>query len=469
MHQVYKKADQTASFNERMFYKSVLSIGVPVIFQQLLSSCLNMIDTIMVGRLGEISVAAVAVANKLVYVYNLVIFGLCTGLSIFVSQYFGAKEYSKIGKLSGFMYVCALIFGIIFTAVFALFAPNLIGLFVNDSPEIVNMVISEGSEYLYIICFSIIIMGLSFAMSSLCRGVMMTKLPLYATVLSVLTNAVLNYVLIFGKFGFPQMGVKGAAIATVIARLAEFLMLVAIIYSPKSNNPIKTNLKNMFTFPKDFTLKLIKTASPVVVNETMWSLAQTAYVAIVGILGASAVAVIQISTTINNMFYSLIQGVSVACSVMVGSSIGAGDFALAKKYAWRFLFIAICVALSCGAVLIIFKGGIVSLFTLEEQTYPIMYKTLNVTACVMGLSMLNNIFIVGLFRSGGDTKFCMYVEALTLWLVGIPLLFVCVKFLNVPVYAAAALMQSDNFIKMFICFNRFVKGKWINRVIETND
>lgn len=469
MHQNYKKAETTASFNRRTFYKTIATIGIPVVFQQLLSSCLNMIDTVMVGKLGEISVAAVAVANKLVYVYNLVIFGLCTGLSIFVAQYYGAKDYKKIGKLSGFMYACVFVFGVIFTVIFASLAPKLIKLFVSDSPEIVSMLINEGSSYLYIICFSIIIMGLNFAMSSLCRGVMMTKLPLYATFLSVLTNVVLNYLLIFGKCGFPAMGVRGAAIATVIARIAEFLLLVMIIYSKKSDNPIKTDLNNMFTFPKEFTSQLIKTASPVVINETMWSLAQTVYVAIVGILGASAVAVIQISTTVNNMFYSLIQGVSVACSVMVGSSIGAGNFGLAKKYAWRFLAIAVCVAFFCGCSLILFKKPIVGLFALEESTYPLMYKTLNVTACVMGLSMLNNIFIVGLFRSGGDTKFCMYVESLTLWCVGIPLLYICVKYLHISVYVAAALMQTDNFIKMFICFNRFVKNKWINRVIETID
>ena len=469
MHQIYKEAEPTASFNGRIFYKTVATIGIPVIFQQLLSSCLNMIDTIMVGKLGEISVAAVAVSNKLVYVYNLVIFGLCTGLSIFVAQYYGAKDYKKIGKLSGFMYICAFVFGLIFTIVFAAFAPNLIKLFINDNAQVVNLVVSEGSAYLRIICFSIIIMGFNFAMSSLCRGVMLTKLPLYATFLSVLTNTFLNYVLIFGKFGFPMLGVKGAAIATVIARVTEFMMLVMIIYSKRSINPIKTDLSNMFTFPKDFVIRLIKTASPVVANETLWSLAQTTYVAIVGILGASAVAVIQISTTVNNIFYALIQGVSVACSVMVGSSIGAGNFDLAKKYAWRFLAIALCISGICGGILLLFKDVIISLFTLENATYPLMYKTLNVTACVMSLGMLNNIFIVGLFRSGGDTKFCMYAESLTLWVVSIPLLYVCVRFLDIPVYWAAALMQTDNFIKVFLCFDRFVKNKWINRVIETND
>ena len=453
-------------FDNKTFLKTVGTLGVPVIFQQLLTACLNMIDTVMVGGLGEISVAAVAVANKLVYVYSLVIFGLCTGLSIFVAQYYGAGEYKKIGKLSGFMYACVAGAGLVFTVVFAIFAPRLVGLFVEDTPEVVAKVVNEGAAYLRVICLSIIIMGLSFSLSSLCRGVRLTKLPLYATIISVLTNTGLNYVLIFGKFGFPALGVVGAAIATVIARLVEFALLVSIVYSKHNINPIRTSLKNMFGWSKDFVGRLMKTASPVVVNETLWGLAQTTYVAIIGILGASSVAVIQISTTVSSIFFSLSQGISVACSVMVGNAIGSGDFDYAEKCSRRFLIINLLCGAVCGLAVYLFKKEIISLFALEEATLPLMLKTLNVVSVTMWMSMLNNLFIVGIFRSGGDTKFCMVIEAGSLWLVGIPIMYYCVRHLNVSVYVAAALLQTDNFLKLFFSFPRFFSGKWMRRVIS---
>ncbi len=454
------------TFDNKKFLKTVGTLGVPVIFQQLLTACLNMIDTVMVGGLGEISVAAVAVANKLVYVYTLVIFGLCTGLSIFVAQYYGAGDYKKIGKLSGFMYLCVSITGILFTVAFAIFAPQLVPLFVEDDPSVVAKVVEEGAAYLRIICYSIVLTGLNFSLSSLCRGVRLTKLPLCATLISVLTNTCLNYILIFGKLGFAAMGVRGAAIATVIARAVEFLLLCGIVYSKNSMNPIKTSLKNMFSWPKGFVGRLLKTASPVVVNETLWGLAQTVYVAIIGILGASSVAVIQISTTVSSMFFSLSQGVSVSCSVMVGNAIGSGNFTYAVKCAKRFIVIDLICGLLCGLGVFFFKEEIISLFALEEATLPLMLKTLNVVALTMWLSMFNNLFIVGIFRSGGDTRFCMIIESCSLWLIGIPLMYFAVRKLRVPVYVAAALLQTDNFLKLFLSVPRFISKKWIHRVIE---
>ena len=454
------------TFDNKAFLKTVGTLGVPVIFQQLLTACLNMIDTVMVGGLGEISVAAVAVANKLVYVYTLVIFGLCTGLSIFVAQYYGAGDHKKIGQLSGFMYACVAGAGLLFTVVFAIFAPQLVALFVEDEPDVVTKVVSEGTAYLRVICFSIVITGLSFALSSLCRGVRLTKLPLYATVISVLTNTGLNYILIFGKLGLPALGVVGAAVATVIARLVEFALLVCIVYSKHNINPIRTKFKNMFKWPKGFVGKLMQTASPVVINETLWGLAQTVYVALIGILGASSVAVIQISTTVSSIFFSLSQGVSVACSVMVGNAIGSGDFAYAEKCAKRFLAINLLCGAVCGLSVYLFKREIVGFFALEESTLPLMLKTLDVVSVTMWMSMLNNLFIVGIFRSGGDTKFCMILEAGSLWLVGIPIMYYCVRYLHISVYVAAALLQTDNFLKLFFSFPRFFSGKWMRRVIS---
>ena len=454
-------------FQKKTFYKTALLIGLPVVAQNLMTSVLNMIDTVMIGSLGEFEVASVAIANRLVQFFMMVMFGLSSGFSVFTAQYYGAGDYKKIHKVMGFNLTLVTALSLVFSIVFYLFAPRLIGLFVQDTPEVNAYVIGLGAEYLRIIVFCLFFNGVSYSLGMMCRSVRQPLVPMLAALVGIACNTGLNYIFIFGKLGLPAMGVAGAAYATVIARLVEFAIIGTFVFFRKRDNALHTKFREMFGWSGTFIKNLIKTSLPVIINETTWSLAQTYYVALVGVLGAVSVAVIQITSTVNTIFGAIFMGAGSACAILVGNEIGRGRMDLVREYARRFIHIFIVMSAAASALMILCRKFIMSLFTLQEGTAGLLDKSMIVSALSMVFMMMTYVFIIGLFRSGGDTKFCMFLEMGTLWLVGIPAAYIGIHIYHVPVYVAAALLQLDNVVKLTICILRYRSFKWLNRVIDS--
>ena len=249
------------SFKDKDFLKAMIAIALPITLQNLIASSVNMLDTLMITSLGQESLAAVGLANQVFFFYAVTIFGVATGSSIFISQFWGKKDSANIKRILGLSLTIGSILGIIFTLA-ALFIPEHIMRIFSKDTEVIKL----GVDYLRIVSISYIITGISFCYAVASRSIGQAKMPMVVSIISFVTNATFNYLLIFGKFGFPQLGIKGAAYGTLIARIVEIGLILYSIYSD-TNNPLAGSIKDMTDWTSDFVKKYFKTAYPVILNE----------------------------------------------------------------------------------------------------------------------------------------------------------------------------------------------------------
>jgi len=446
---------------DKNFYKTLLTIGIPIALQNLISSSLNLIDTFMIGMLGENAIASVGIANRVFFLFVISIFGVYSGLGIFTAQYWGKKDKLNIHRVLGAMLIFGLGFSILFMSASLLFPEKIMGIFTKDIK-----VINAGISYMRIVSFSYAVTAISFAYSFSSRAVHRTTLPMVVSAIALSTNTMLNYILINGNLGFNALGVKGAAIATLIARVLELIILLIYIYKDKSH-PLAANIKEMFDINIVMIKKFVKTGMPVFLNESMWVFGTTIYFIAFGMLGTEALAVIQIAYTVSDFFQSLCMGIGSAAGVMIGNAIGNSEFDKAYNYGEKFLKLTFYFSLIIALALFLSRPMILLLYkSFAQETKEMLLNSLAVIAAFQIPKMFTFTMIVGVLRGGGDTKFCLILDASAVWFIGIPLAFISVMVLNLPVHLVLACVFFEEIVKMIVTIPRFIKKKWINNVIE---
>lgn len=441
------------------FYKTLLGISLPVIVQNFISSSLNLVDTVMIGAVGKNELAAVGLANQLFFLLMLLIYGINNGAGVLIAQYWGKKDESSIKKFLG----VGLVFSVLISALFFLF-----GFF--KSEMVMRLLIKEksvvtlGSEYLHIISISYIITGVSFAYSIAARSVEKAAIPAIVSGIALSINTFLNYVLIFGKFGAPALGVKGAAIATTVARGIEFVMLLSIIYYKK--NVLAASLQELLSFTKESIKRFYKVSFPVIMSEGFWALGNVLYAVAIAKISSDAVAVYQVSNSVYRFYEVVFIGFASAAQVMVGNKIGAGEPLQAKEYAYKILKIAQSVCVVLALVLFFSSTNIIQLFNLSSEVKILGQNSIKVFAIFSFFKVFNLMMIVGVLRGGGDTKFAMCNEIGSVWLIGVPMAFIGSLVLNIPVYWVIALILLEELIKAFINLYRLKSNRWVINVID---
>lgn len=447
-------------WKDKDFFRALFAIALPITLQNLIASSVNMLDTLMITSLGEASLAAVGLANQVFFFYGVTVFGVSTGSAVFIAQFWGKRDRENIKKILGLSLSIASIIGIIFTLA-ALFIPGRIMMVFSKDPEVIRL----GVEYLTIVSFSYIITGLSFSYAVASRSVGNAKMPMVVSLVSFITNGIFNYLLIFGKFGFPALGIKGAAYGTVIARVVELSLILYSIYS--GDGPLAANIKEMTNWNRSFVKRYIETAYPVIINEALWSLGTVLYSIAYAKIGTEAAAAVQILNTVQNLFMTITRGVGNACTVMIGNKIGAGEEEVAIEYANRFLILSVGLGLILGLGLYLSSDIILSIFkNLTPQLYITSKKLLNVLALFFTVKVFNGTMIVGVLRGGGDTKFSMLLEMGAVWLVGVPLAFLGALLFKLPVYYVTPLVYSEEIVKASIGLPRIFSKKWVTNIIE---
>ncbi|HOK62310.1 MAG TPA: MATE family efflux transporter [Soehngenia sp.] len=446
------------ALKDKVFLKTMLTIALPVAIQNLVSSSLNMVDTLMISNLGSASIAGVGLANQVFFLYILLTFGINSGGAIFIAQYWGKEDVKNVNKSMGFAIMSSLIIGIVFTLA-ALISPKLIlGIFTKEAD-----VIDVGVKYLRIVSLSYIITAISFSYSIALRTTGKPHVPLIISIISLGTNTLLNYILIFGKFGAPALGVRGAAIATVIARIVEFVLLLYVVY--RRNEHLNANLKELFGWDKEFIKKYISVTYPVILTEGFWALGQIMYTIAYAQLGKTATASIQLTNTIQNMFFVVVKGLASACSIMVGSKIGAEEYEEAYDYAMSFIVLSTVSGVILGLSLTLSADLILKLFNNLE---PLVYSSARSIIIIMGLTFVvrvyNNISIVGVLRSGGNTKVAMRIDLSSVWLIGVPLAFMGSMVLKLPVQYLFLLITTEEIVKAILGFPIIKSKKWIQNI-----
>ncbi|KNF10073.1 MATE efflux family protein [Gottschalkia purinilytica] len=447
------------TFNDREFYKTLSKLALPIFVQNLITSSLNMVDTIMVGRLGELELASVGIVNQIFFLFNFIIVGITAGCGVFIAQYSGIKDTKNIKKVLGISLSMVVINAAIFMIAGLIFPENVMGLFSKET-EVVLL----GKEYFQVVCISYIFTAITFSFANASKSIGNTAVPMVTSFIAVTTNIILNYILIFGKLGFPAMGVKGAAMATVIARILETTILLTYIYSKKGILAAKLN--ELFSFNKAFLLKVLKTVSDTVLIEITWALGVVVYAAIYARMGYKAIAAVNIHTTVQSFFLIAVYGISNSAVVMVGNEIGAGNEEKAKTYARRFAVLAVILGLFLSALMAFSAKYVVTFFNISEGLRSDAIKVLYAAAILFVSFVFDTIIMVGALRGGGDTKVPLIAETFTMWCLGVPLAYIGAFVLKLPIYGVIFFVNIEEFLKSIFVLYRLLSNKWMKKVIE---
>jgi putative MATE family efflux protein len=443
---------------DKAFLKKAALIAIPIALQGLLNNVLNFVDTLMISRLDTTTVAAVGIANKIFFVVSLLLFGICSGSCILTSQYWGMRDIKNIKRVVGLSMLLGVTSAFLFTLVSFLKPQFVMSIFTNSEPTIII-----GAKYLKIVCISYVITAVTQIFMSSLRSVNQVKLPVLISLIAIVTNVILNYVLIFGKFGFPELGVEGAAIATVIARIVEVAAMILLVYYKKS--PVSINVSHLFFYDKDLYSIYFKTASPVIMNEFMWGLGITMYSLAYGRMGDNAMAAITITQNIEQILQVVFMGISNATAVILGNELGAGKLKEAELHAKFIIVLQALVTVVIIALGIVFMNPMIAVFRMEPVVSASIRKCLLVFLAYLFFKVFNTVNIVGILRSGGDTKAALFLDVTGVWLIGIPMAFLGGLVLHLPIEAVYAMVLSEEIYKMVLGIPRYRKKKWLKNIV----
>lgn len=440
-------------------FKSLFVIALPIILQNLMQSTVNMLDTLMVGQLGSVEIAAVGLGNQIYMLLNMVLFGISSGGAIFIAQFWGKKENSGIWKMEGVMFSFSMVIALIFTFASVFFPKFLIGLYSKDFH-----VIEIGARYLRIVAFSFPFFAMSFAFSMALRSTEHVKLPMVATMISLVLNAILNYLLIFGIGFFPSLGIVGAAIATCISRIVECFILFIVAYSKKYE--VASSVKNLFSFTFFEVRKFIKIAFPVIINEAIWGLGTSMHSLIMGRTSTEAISAFNITGTISQITWVFFIGVGNAAGIIIGKKIGEGNETDARKYANTLSWFMPVMAIFIGLLLIPISKFLPFMFNVEANILVQAKMMLMILMCCYPLNAFNMCWVVGICRAGGDTVFAAIIDVCFMWIIAIPLAACVAYFTNVQPYIIYICLLSEQIFKAIVGFYRIKSGKWLHNVVE---
>ena len=371
MKQLYRNM-----LDDKKFIKKAIAIAIPITFQLLLNTTLNFIDILMIGSLGETTIAAVGLANKVFFVFSLLLFGICSGSSILTSQYFGKKDIKSIRRVLGISLVIGLI-GSIFFVIPGILCPKLVMNIFTPSTN----TIAIGASYLAIVAISYPLTAITNVYTAVLRSINEVRLPVVISLVSIFINIVLNYTLIFGHFGAPALGVQGAALGTLIARIIECLSILTIIYI--KNGPAAAKIKELIDFNKEFTKKFFITVTPVIINEFMWGLGVTMYSLVYGRMGDGAVAAITITQNVEQIITVMFQGIGSATAVILGNELGANKLEKADIHAKYLIVMQLVLSLVMGVVCFLIKMPLIRLFSVSE------FVALDISKCLIVFTVIH--------------------------------------------------------------------------------
>ena len=444
-------------YKDPEYFVNIRAIALPITIQQLMFAALNMLGVILIGQKGDASVAAVGLAGQIAFLLNLVHFGIISGAAMFTAQFWGKHDIPNLRRVLGLCLILAISASLIFFTLSQLFPAQILRIYSKDP-----MVIELGTSYIRTFSWTFIFFAITFSYALVMRSTGDVKTPTIISVGALLISTFLSYSLIFGKFGLPELGIQGAAVAAVIARFIECVTLLAITYS--SNSPVAASLRELTGFDRIFFRRVIKPMLPVILNELFWSLGITTYNIIYGRMGTQSYAAMNIVSTIEQVAFVFFIGISNATAVLVGNRIGSGREDEAYLYAGRSLGLGVLGGILLGLVLQLVKIPILSLYKVSPEVIQDASRIINVVSLFLWIRINNTTTVLGILRAGGDTRFSLFLDGIIIWIVGVPMAYLGAFVLGLPVYLVYLCAMSEEVTKWFLGINRYFSRKWINNL-----
>ncbi|HJS18005.1 MAG TPA: MATE family efflux transporter [Anaerolineales bacterium] len=452
---VYKKVADF--YRDPEYFPEVRRIAVPIIIQQSVFSGLKMLAVVFVGQKGDAAVAAVGLAGQIAFLLNLVHFGIISGAAMFTAQFWGRRDIPNLRRVLGLSLILAVSASLLFFILAQLFPQQILSIYSKD-PTVIEL----GASYIRTFSWTYLFFGVTFSYALVMRSTGDVKTPTMISVIALLISTFLSYSLIFGKFGFPEIGIQGAAVAAVVARVIECVTLLTVTYVKKS--PVAASLRELTDFDSAFVSRVIKPMLPVILNELFWSLGITTYNIIYARMGTSSYAAMNIVSTIEQVAFVIFIGISNATSVLVGNRIGAGNEEQAFVYAGRSIGLGIAGGLIVGLILQLVKGPLLSLYNVSPEVIYDASHLINVVSVFLWVRVNNMTLVVGILRAGGDTRFSLFLDGIIIWIVGVPMAYIAAFILHLPVYYVYLFAMSEEVTKWLLGIPRYRSRKWINNL-----
>ncbi len=448
-------------FGSKAFYLGVLAIALPIMLQQGITSIVSLLDNIMVGKLGEDSLAGVAVSNQILFVYNLLIFGGLAGPGIFLSQFFGSGDDEHLRQSFRFKIVLGVLITILAIIVIAVFKESIINLVFSNDEVNEELAVNEAVKYINIMLWSLPFFAISQVCSTSLREMGKTIIPMISGIAAIIVNVCLNYVLIFGHFGFPKLGVEGAAIATTISRVVEMSILVIFIISKKMVF-IKKGIFNLH-IEKELFKKISIKGAPLLLNEFLWSMSLTMIVFCYAYRGKAVIAAVSIATVVLDFSFVIINGLASAISILVGKELGANKLGLAKENSYKLMVFAIVLCLIVGSLLCLIAPSITTFYDISIEAEKIAKDLITIVCLCMPIS---GFYLSGFFtiRAGGKSIYTLICDSIFQMIIVLPFAFILCKFTTINIIYIYLAVQCFDICKGLISIIIIKYGNWANNL-----
>ena len=445
---------------DKQFYKTTIAIILPIVAQQLVTTSVNLIDNVMIGKLGSDALTAVTVANKIYFLYASVLFGFCGAASILIAQFHGSNNKYKCQKIMDLNLIIPVICALMFIVAMMIAPRYFLGFFSTE-----KAVLDLASQYARYAIWTYIPYGIVFASLSALRSIGITKVQMYIGILSVAINTILNYILIFGKFGFPVLGVEGAAIATLIARIVEMLIYFYLLLSKKYMFTI--SLKDMFKIDFQLLKQMFKSAIPLTINEIMFSLGMSLVFISYVRCDESLMAAVSVVDTVKQIMFILFGGLSTAISILIGNRLGANQIEEAKSNADKLLVFGFGISIVVSFIFIFIAPFIASLYNVEQVIKDMIIILIRIKSCALPFYVFN-ICIYFILRAGGDTLNTMIMDSGALWLGSVLVSTVLSVFFDIPLLLLYIIVEFCDVVKSVVAIYFYKLDKWAKNMTLEN-
>jgi len=440
------------------FYKMLLILTLPIAFQNIITYMIGFADNIMVGSLGEIAIDGIYIANQITTILQRLTVGLSSSMLILATQYWGKKDFVSVKSVIGIGVKISVGAALIFTLVMFIFPYQILSLF-SDSEEVIR----AGVEYVRIVCFTYTLYCLTNILISAMRCVEVVRIGMYISIITLILNITLNWIFIFGKLGIPPMGVKGAAIATLIARFVEagVMCWYVFVYDKR----LSLRIRDLFVSNSLLVMDFIKCGLPVTAGSFAWGINLAVQGAIVGRLGEISIAAVSISGNIFNMVSVGMYGAATASSIVIGKTVGSGDIPLVKQYARTLQLVFLCIGIVSGAIIFFGRDLVLLIYSgMEAETIKMASDLLIVLAVMSVGTAYQMATLTGIVRAGGDTTFVLINDQLFVWLIVIPSSLIAAFVFHAPTVVVFMFLKCDQLLKCIPAVIKVNRFNWIKKL-----
>ena len=448
---------------DRAFYVRVLTLAMPIALQSLITVGVNMLDTIMVGKLGEEALSASSLANQFINIYHIFCMGLGMGASVLVSRYWGMRESEPekaekaLKKTICIMVRLTLGLALLFAVATALIPGAIMRMY---TPE--ESIVSLGVTYFKYSIVTYFFLGLSLVCTIVLRSVGQVRMPLYVSMGAFFVNLAANYALIFGKLGMPKLGIAGAALGTLLARVFEAGMICGYLFF--RDRAIGFRIRHLGMKTGDLMGEYIRISLPVLISDGILAIGNNTVAMVIGRLGMAFVAANAVTSVTQQMSNVLAQGAAQAGAIVTGQTLGEGEREKAQSQGYAFLGLGLCLGLFAGAVIMLISGPVIRAYSMSRETAEVAGQLMDAIAFIMIFQSANSIMTKGVLRGGGDTKMLMLEDNIFLWLLSIPMGLLAGFVLGLPAFWIYTCLKADQIAKAVWCVFRLRSGKWIKKI-----